>query len=210
MTADTVIAPVLQGYIADDSTWMLQPWKLLGSDVKAIPIGQSMYESAYVDITKGYHWFATYYFKDTTIITGMRVSMERSGVYDSAGTNYNGVSLYSVDNTGITFVDSTRNGDGDIWLVAPGTIDSTFATGPHTLLPGEYRVGVMFSADDLDGGYTTPRLVGKTTGLTNYSRFGFTNYKKLCGYTAGKVTPEKTLIHESMSNGINAIQVVLY
>ena len=71
----------------DNYTYQVAHWKVLGSDVKAIPLGATMFDAALTTPASKTEYFAAYYLEDTTIITGMRVTVERAGVYDSAGTN---------------------------------------------------------------------------------------------------------------------------
>ena len=194
-------------YYPDISGSMTMPayWELLGSDVKAIPIGSELYVGGAIALADGEEFSMTYYLKDTTVITGARVTLSVQGGYTA--DNYNGIALYSNATGGLTLIDSTLNGAGDIWKAAAGaTIDSTFAAGPHTLAPGLYTVSVIYNQSAQTA---APVAVGRSTLITTTQRFAFTNDRKLTGRVTGRTAPAD-IVHSSISSYSYCVQVVLY
>ena len=194
-------------YYPDISGSMTMPayWKLLGSDVKAIPIGSELYVGGGITLADGEEFSMTYYLKDTTVITGARVTLSVQGAYTA--DNYNGIALYSNSTSGITLIDSTLNGAGDIWKAAAGaTIDSTFASGPHTLAPGLYTVSVIYNQSAQT---TAPVVIGRSTLITTTQRFNFANDRKLTGRVTSRTAPAN-IVHSSISGYSYCVQVVLY
>ena len=125
-----------------------EPWKLMGSDVVAIPFGVPMFPTSLSNISAANNisYGAAYYLFEPTNTTGIRAMQGAAGVYTA--TKFNGFALYKFVNDTIIVVDSTVN-DGNIWKTSYGNaITKTWTNGPHTLAPGIYCVHAIYNTSD--------------------------------------------------------------
>lgn len=144
-----------------------EPWKLLGSDVVAIPYGCPMNPNTFANITatQNVTYGAMYKLLDTITVTGVRTMQGTQGVYTAQ--KYNGFSLYRLGNDTVICVDSTTN-DGDIWKGSAGSsIAKAWANGAHVLAPGIYYVHTTFNSSGAPS--TAPTLLAHSVTYSGFN-----------------------------------------
>ncbi len=165
--------------VSGGSSGGVNPYTLLGSSLKAQPIGMDINTitgNTGIPTDNTLHLIAVVLNTDETI-TGVMWVQNAQGVYTA--DNYNGVGLYSYSAGTLTLVASTTN-DGNIWKAAAASFNTKAFSTPYSAIAGVYFVGLLYNSSAQT---TAPSLVGQSSNLfaSSVAILDFTNSAKIRG-----------------------------
>jgi hypothetical protein len=168
-----------------NATPTLTAYQLLGSTIKAFPIGVGSFTNATVALAQPASRmnFVAIYIPQTTTVTGVKWVTTSVGTTFVGSANYNGFALYSYNvGTGLaTRQDSTAN-DNTIWNTL-GFNTKAFVT-PVSLSAGIYYIGAM-----CNGTAVSFPSISQSTQTSTVTTYDFTSPARLTGYVTGTVSP---------------------
>jgi len=168
-----------------DANQTLTAYQLLGSSIKAFPIGITSFTNATVALAHSASrmTFVAIYIPQTITVTGVKWISTSAGTSFVPSANYNGFALYSYNiGTGLaTRIDTTVN-DNTIWS-STGFQSRAFAF-PTSLSPGIYYLGGM-----CNGSATTFPSVSQSAATSTTTVYDFTSPARLTGFVTGSFSP---------------------
>jgi hypothetical protein len=161
---------------------MLEAYSLLGSKFASTSLGvhtPSNIGATGTALTSGTAIFAANYVPKDSTITGVYWYQTVQGAVTTAGTNYNGVALYSYNAGTLTLVASSTSDNttttGIGWKQAVGWAKTAFSA-PVTIPAGIYFIGAFFNVTTAG---TAPQVGTQTTVASLVNNVDFTNSAKI-------------------------------
>lgn len=177
-------------------TTSLKGYKLLGSTIKAEPLGLSAANIVNVTalVDNSLNLIAVYLPLAATI-TGVQWFQGTTGNYTA--DNYNGVGLYTYNAGTLTLVASSTD-DGNIWKGSSNGWKSKAFTTPYDALPGIYFIAALYNTS----AQTTAPSVGQNSSSSNANTMliDFTNGAKTHGTINANILPSPQVMFGVAAN----------
>lgn len=178
---------------------MLEAYSLLGSKITSTSLAvhtPSNIGTSGTSMTSGTGIFAAAYVPKDSTVTGVTWYQIAQGAVTTAGTNYNGVGLYSYNAGVLTLVASstsdnttTAAGPGIGWKQAIGWAKTAFSA-PVAIPAGIYFIGAFYNVTT----GTAPSIGTQTTVASLVNNVDFTNSAKIVSTAAFTALPATQLM----------------
>lgn len=176
---------------------MLEAYSLLGSKFASTSMSvhtPSNISTSGTSLTSGTAIFSANYVPKDSTITGVYWYQITQGAVTTAGTNYNGVGLYSYNAGTLTLVASSVSDNTTTtaigWKQAVGWAKTAFSA-PVTIPAGIYFIGAFFNVTTAG---TAPAVGTQTTVASLVNNMDFTNSAKLLSTATFTTLPATQLM----------------
>lgn len=167
--------------IPEISNNLLAEMQLLGSPVKAIPIGITNPGASSYALSDGTLHVVKVYIPEAMTITGVMFGGTVEGVYTA--DNFNGAALFSVEDGTLTRVALTAN-SGNLWKVNYWGGQIAF-TAPYSAQPGLYAIAILYNSSEET---TAQELTTGTPWTNNMALYAFDTDYSIAGTVADQST----------------------